>query len=301
MKKPVDAWDRDEREALEPVAAELTALRERHAADPPLELLRAAQADALPPDLQDRVSAHLAGSAWSRALVAGVEDVDHALDAPDVERLLARITSSPAERPRPWFAKAQFWAPLATAAAIAGILAVWPSSRTPAPAAPAAAVPGAPDATVARVEPARFELPLDKPDVKLSTAALTYRGPAGAASLVDSLAPALDAYRASDYARAAAALEQVERRFPASVEAPFYRGVSLLWLNDAPGALAELKKAERMKEDAFASDVAWYLAVAEQRAGDTAAARARLEGLCRRTGPRAVAACDAIKKLDGAR
>jgi hypothetical protein len=303
MKAPADRWDREEREALEPVTADLAALRARHAGDPPLALLRAAQADALPPDLQTRVSAHLAESAWSRALVDGACDVDHVLDAADADRLLARITRS-AEPRRSWrLSNIGVWAPLAGAAAtIAIVAAVWAPWRTTAPASvvPVAAPPP-PQATIARAEPPRFELPLDKPDVKLSVAALTWRGPSGASSLVDELAPALDAYRQSDYTRAAQGLEGVGRRFPASIEAPFYRGISLLFLNDPAGAIVELKKAERMKDAAFAPDVTWYLAVAEQRSGDTAAARAHLDALCRGTSARTPAACDAITRLGRAR
>jgi TolA-binding protein len=298
MKTPADGWDRDEREALAPMEAELTAVRARHAGDPPLDLLRAARADALPPDLQARVSAHLEESEWSRALVDGAVDVEHALDARDVDRLLARITRSTDTR-RPWFSRPHVWAPLAAAAAIAIIVIALPRSRTTPPAAPAVA-PAAPEATVARNEPPRVELPFDKPDVKLSVAALTWRGPTGS-TLVDDLAPALDAYRQADYARAAQALERVEQRYPASIEAPFYRGISLLFLNDPAGAIAELQKAERVNDTTFAPDVAWYLAVAEQRSGNAAAARTRLEPLCRKTGPRSGAACDAIKKLDGTR
>ena len=155
-----------------------------------------------------------------------------------------------------------------------------------------AAVPAAPPTIVARNEPPVL-LPLDKPDVKLSVAALVWRGPSGAPSLVDALAPGLDAYRASDYARAAELLAQVGRRHPASIEAPFYRGVSLLFLNEPADAIAELKKAERMNDDAFAVDVAWYLGVAEQRTGDIAAARARFDALCRRTTSRTAAALGA--------
>src|SRR5262249_28211413 len=59
MKSPADGWDRDERDALEPLADQLASIRARHANDPSLDLLRAAHADALPPDLQARVSAHL--------------------------------------------------------------------------------------------------------------------------------------------------------------------------------------------------------------------------------------------------
>jgi hypothetical protein len=47
--------------------------------------------------------------------------------------------------------------------------------------------------------------------------------------------------------------------------------------------------------------VRWYLAVAEQRSGDTAAARAHLDGLCRGTSAHAPVACDAMKRLDGVR
>lgn len=300
MKTPADGWDREEREALEPVKAELDAVRARHAADPPLELLRAAHADALPPDLQARVSAHLAESDWSRALVDGAADVDHALGAADADRLLARIKRS-AEPRRSWsFSNVRGWAPLATAAAtVAIVAAVWSQWRTTVPGAPVIA-PAAPQTVIARNEPARFELPLDKPDVKLSVAALTWRG-SGASALVDDLAPALDAYRQSDYTRAAQGLEGVGRRYPSSIEAPFYRGVSLLFLNDPAGAIVELKKAERMNDAAFAPDVTWYLAVAEQRSGDTSAARARLGALCRGTSAHTPAACDAIKKLDAAR
>jgi len=299
MKTPADGWDRDERAALEPFEADLAAVRARHASDPPLDLLRAASADALPPDLQERVSDHLAGSVWSRALLAGAQDAEPPFDAADEDRLLARIARS-ADRKRPWWSNVRVWAPLAaTAATLAIVVAVWSSRRQPASANPGAAPPK-PETTIARAEFPRFELPLDKPDVKLSVGALTWRGPSGARSLVDDLAPALDAYRQSDYARAAQALEPLERRYPASIEVPFYRGISLLFMNDPAGAIVELQRAERMNDDAFAADIAWYLAVAEQRAGKPAAARARLEPLCKKAGPRRAAACDAIRKLDAA-
>jgi tetratricopeptide (TPR) repeat protein len=309
MKTPADGWDRDEREALAPVEAELAAIRARHAGDPPLDLLRAARADALPPDLQARVSERLEEDAWNRALVDGALDVEHPLDAADADRLLARITQSARQEPaqrRRWFSRPPVWAPMTAAAAIAIVAIVWPARRPAAPAAPTAtpaapaATPAPPPTIVARNEPPVL-LPLDKPDVKLSVAALVWRGPSGDTSLVDALAPGLDAYRATDYVGAAEMLEQVGRRYPASIEAPFYRGVSLLFLNEPADAIAELKKAERMNDDAFAVDVAWYLGIAEQRTGDVAAARARFDALCRRTTSRTAAACDAVKKLDGAR
>jgi len=300
MKAPADGWDRDEREALGPLEDELSALRARHASDPSLELLRAANADALPPDLQARVSEHLADSAWSRQLVAGANEVDHTLDAASADRLLARITRS-SDEPRSWSAFHRFWRPLlATAAAITIVASIVVMRRATAPAqqAPAAA---APQTTIARNEPPPFELPLHRPDVRLSVAALTWRGPSGAASLVDDLAPALDAFRASDYARAAQSLEPLERQYPGAIEPPFYRGISLLFLNDPAGAIDELQKAARLADSTFSSDVAWYLAVAEQRAGRTAAARVYLDAVCRTANAHSTDACDALKKLDGAR
>ena len=299
MRAPSDGWDRDEREALAPLEAELAEVRARHAGDPPLDLLRAAHADALPAELQARVSEHLAGSPWSRALVAGAWDVEYALDASDADRLLARINRGATARPS-WFSNIRIWAPMAATAALVAIVAIaWSSSRTAAPGAPAAAS-AKPEATIARATPPPYQLPLDKPDVRLSVAALTWRG-SSETTLVDDLAPALDAYRQADYARAAQALEALESRYPTSIEVRFYRGVSLLFLNDAPGALVELQKADGLNDAAFAPDVTWYLAVAEHRAGNTAAARAHLEGLCAKATPRTTAACDALTHLDGTR
>jgi hypothetical protein len=300
MKQPADGWDRDEREALDPVADEIAALRECHANDPPLDLLRAAHADALPPDLQARVSDHLADSAWSRALVDGANDVEHSLDAPASDRLFARIAQSTTPRP-PLFSAIRFGSRvLAAAAALIIIAALWVSWRGTVPAAPPS-TSAAPQSTVARTEPPPFELPLRKPDVRLSVSALTWRGPSGAASLVDDLAPALDTFRASDYARAAQMLEPIGRQYPKAFEPRFYRGISLLFLNDASGAIDELQTAAQLADSSFSSDVAWYLAVAEARAGRLATARVYLDPLCRTANAHAADACDAIKKLDGAR
>jgi hypothetical protein len=300
MKEPADGWDLDEREALEPVADEIAALRERHANDPPLDVLRAAHADALPPDLQSRVSDHLTDSAWSRALVAGANDVDHSLDAPSADRLYARITKAPTDQAA-WFSVPRVASRLlAAAAAVIVIAALWVSWRGTAPTAQPVN-PTTPSASVARGEPTRFELALSKPDVRLSVSALTWRGPSGASSLVDDLAPALDAFRASDYARVAQMLEPLERQYPKAIEPPFYRGISLLFLNDPGAAIDELQAAARLADSTFSTDVAWYLAAAEIRAGRPAAGRVYLDSLCRTTNAHTADACEALKKLDGAR
>ena len=84
-------WDREERQALAGLEDQIDAMRRRHVGAPPFELLRAAQADALPDDLQTSVSEHLAASAMSRTLAEGLGEDAPALSAEEQERLLARI------------------------------------------------------------------------------------------------------------------------------------------------------------------------------------------------------------------
>jgi hypothetical protein len=47
----------------------------------------------------------------------------------------------------------------------------------------------------------------------------------------------------------------------------------------------------------FASDNAWYRAVAEQRSGRDAQARSRLDAICSARGPDAPRACTALEQL----
>lgn len=166
--------------------------------------------------------------------------------------------------------------------------------------APAESVPPVPERTVAVATPTpaqQFILSLDKPDLKVSPAALTYRRSASENPLLADLKPAFDAFRASDYAAADRAFSALESAYPRSVEVFFYRGVSRLMLNDAPGAIASLTTAEKIADSSFAWDVEWYRAVAEERAGNVAAARERLTRLCQRPDTRAPRACDAVKTL----
>jgi hypothetical protein len=145
-------------------------------------------------------------------------------------------------------------------------------------------------------------LPFDKPEVRLSAAALVWRGEstgAGAAYLAD-LKPGLDAYRASDYGRADAALAALRPRYPTVVEPPFYQGASRLLAGDAAGAIEPLTEAARVADDAFASDVTLLLAAAEQRTGRTEAARARLRRGCTPADPRTARVCASLAQFDRA-
>jgi hypothetical protein len=299
MSAPRDDWDEDERAALEGVRDELVSLRARHAGDPPLELLRAARGEALPPELQASVGGHLSESAWSRALVDGLEGAGEPLDPASQARLLARVQKDSRQQGKS-VASAGWLRPAFAAAALAASVAVVVWSNRPGPVAPPSAAP--PQTTLVAVTPTHAPpsllLPLEKPAVKLSAAALTWRRGAGEGSLLADLEPALEAYGRNDYATAERELTRVSSRYPRAVEVFFYQGVTRLFLDDVWGAIASLKAAEGVADSSFAPDVAWYRAVAEQRAGNLKEAQARLDSLCRGTSPRAAPACEALELLD---
>ena len=143
-----------------------------------------------------------------------------------------------------------------------------------------------------------FQLPLDKPEVKFTEAALVVRGEKNdRVRFVDAVAPAGKAYRAGDYAGAATSFAAIEAAYPRSVEVPFYLGVSRLFLNDYAGAIAALQAARRVDDGSFGSNIGWYLAVAEERAGRKADARVELGTICRGASDLAPRACQAAESL----
>jgi hypothetical protein len=216
----------------------------------------------------------------------------------DEDRLLARIYSdarrgTPSEKPARWV-----WLnpALATAALLVLALGAWFVTRTP-PVSPA--TPVKPEQTIAATPaPPAFQLPLDKPDVTLSLSALTWRGSTGANQLLTDLKAPLDAFREGDYTRADREFTALESRYPQAIEVFFYAGVSRLFVNEPDRALAALTRAAEVADATFAPRVAWYRAIAEQRAGNLAGARERLGELCRGSSDRAAAACAAVKQLD---
>ena len=291
-------WDREERDALKDLEHELDALRTRHTDDPPLDLLRAAHGDALPDELQASVSRHLSESAWSRRLVEGADDVGAALTPEDQHRILDRIRAETVQTRRRsvWN---RLWIPAFATAAI-GVIAVVVLHRADqrvGPTEPAAVTPPTPTASAPPPVPP-FQLALDKPDVRLTPAALTYRGTVGDKGFLADVKPALDAYRRNDYGLANREFSALAPRYPQSVEIAFYQGIARLFLNDIAGADTALTAAERLNEPTFAADVAWYRAIVDQRAGRLADARSRLGALCRLGNhPRQTQACDAANRL----
>ena len=295
MKLQRDDWDDEERQMLKDVGAELEQIRARHAADPSFELLRAADAQALPEPLQEGIAEHLSKSAWSRALVGSPDDFEPAFDADAERRLLARIKRESTAKPQAarWWSTA--WLPALAAAAVLVVAVV--IFRRGDTLRPAEQPPTAPETQVAAVTPAEFTLPLDKPDVKLTAAALVLRSTGRNSAFVDEIAPAINAYRSNNYADADKQFQALESRYPKSVEIPFYRGISRLFLNDAAGAVQSLETARRLDDDTFAPDIAWYLAVAQEHTGQRTRARAELDALCKGRSAYASKACDAVRNI----
>jgi hypothetical protein len=294
-------WDREDRQALAGLEDQIDAMRRRHVGAPPFELLRAAQADALPEDLQTSVSAHLAASAMSRTLAEGLGEDAPALSAEEQERLLARIMKDARKEAAPASVWGWFRPVLVGTGIVAVASLVWIVSKgtevgerlAPPDSQVVVALPPA-------VPP--FLLPFEKPDVRLGMGALTWRGSAPSATddgnqLLADMKPGLDAYRRNDYATANRELTALAGRYPGTIEILFYQGVSRLFLNDYAGALAAFETADAIGDRTFAGDLSWYRAVAEQRSGNDAQARTQLDAICNARGSDAGRACTALEQL----
>jgi len=131
----------------------------------------------------------------------------------------------------------------------------------------------------------------------LTAMTLTWRGPGLGSQLMPDMKPAVDAFRKDDYAAADREFGALEPRYPTAVEVFFYGGVSRLFVNDPERAIVALKRAEEIGDATFAPHVAWYRAVAEERAGRLSEARAELEKVCRGGSERASGACQAMREM----
>jgi hypothetical protein len=289
-------WDDAEREALDPVTAELRGLQERHRHDPPVDLLRAARADVLPGELQEKLVEHLGSSAWSRTLAESGDHVEPTLDAPAADRLLARMQREANRNPADEHRGRRVWMPALAVVSLAAILIaviVWRDSASPTRSAKSPQPP--PQSTELR-QPT-FVLELVKPSVKLTPAALVLRGEGNTGRFVDDVAPGLNAYRDGEYGAAVRALEAVQPRYPMSVEIPFYLGVSRLFLNQVPAAAQALESARGLNDESFNDDAAWYLAVAYERMGARERTWTLLDSLCNGKSSYAGSACAGASRL----
>ncbi len=224
-----------------------------------------------------------------------VEDVqrrhaDDLLSADDRQRLLRRIQRD--TRPS--------WVPLppsvlAAAAALVVIAGAWIVWHRAAPLPPAS--PSASATVASKPAPPAYVLTLSKPDIRVSPAALTYRGQDGTNSLLADLTPAFDALRRDDYLTADRVLTALGTRYPAAVEVPYYQGVAQLFLGHPAAALERFSEADRRADAAFAADILWYRAIATERVGDRSTARRHLHALCAGRSARSSEACAAEQQL----
>ncbi len=287
MKTPADGWDEDEQQIPEGLARELAAAG-RRGEQPPLDVLRAAGEGVLPGELEASAQAHLARNQRTRGLIGALND-SAALDAEAETRLFNRITQETraADRERrspPWR-----WQVAAALGTVALVGSAWWMTRRADPAIvmappPAVAAHAPQRATPAAPAPPAFLIPLERPRVRISLRAMTWRGQGADNPVLVALKPALEAFRAGDDATADREFAIVAERYPDLVEAALYQGVARLFLNDWSGAAVHLKRAQAIGDPAFAGDVAWYLAIAEERSGDVAAAQLRLRSICDRDG-----------------
>jgi hypothetical protein len=296
--RQLESWERGPFADAAPVIDDL---RRRCAGCPPVRVLSAAAADALPADAQAVVAAHIESCPACLSLRADLEGLEPVeLDAADIRRILARVERAKEPAARSIWRRWTAWVPASLAAA-AAILAfvvmspdrgLRPAPAVTAPVPPVAAVsPSAPPPLPAVPSPG-----LQKPPVKLTMLALTWRnGNQAGGGFAEAVAPALNAFRADRYDEAARLLDGLAERFASSVEIPFYQGVSQLFLGRNQEAVATLRRAHQLADDTFEADAAWYLGIALARSGHGDEARARFVALCAGKSVYAAQACDAAK------
>ena len=262
------------------------------------ELLFARQSEALDADVRDRILAHVATCLACRRLADDFDGLGLAEPDAEVEaRVLARVTGSPHR------GRAGLLSLAAGLLVASGLGVTWwytrgnaPTSAPPvasqAPAVPVATPAQPPGVVVAlwTITPAPVRLPLSSLGVPRS-------GGTGATPSGDVLVAALAPYQLGDYTGAVARLAEVVRDFPESGETHFYLGVSHLMAGNALQAVQSLSHATSRLPPARRAEAEWYLATAEQRAGLTDSARARVRSLCAQAGDYKTAACAAEASL----
>ena len=280
MKVPPDGWDDDERDIPDDLARELSKMGGAPAL--PIEVLRAAGTGVLPDDLEQAAQAYLSKDPRARALVDELNETA-SLDPHGEARLYARISQQTRSVSRT--ASRWRWQAAAAIGAIAIAGSLWLVMTRDRGGVPTVAITQSPQApsvnqppTVAK--PETFLLPLERPEVRVSLRALTWRGSERANPVLAALKPALDAFRGGDYQLADREFSTIDARYPGLIEVALYQGISRLFIGDVTGATASLHAAEKIGDEAFKNDVAWYLAIADERSGNLIGARARLTTLC---------------------
>jgi len=276
----IEDQDPEESQWLELAGSEIKDLR-RFSSCPSIQSLRAAGANALPEPQQSMVVLHTAGCRACRSVQADLEALQSPpeLEEEDMRRIRSQIALKlKKDRGRRFpLLRIISWRPALAVAAIgicASLFFIKFRDRLPVNLTTDSGkqLQTPPDMAQA--------FPLEKPDVKLSLAVLTWRGTEQTnGSFANDIAPALDFYRTNRFAEAAAQLEKLSGKYPDSIEVCFYQGISRLFLGAYGSATQSLEKARKLADDSFLPDVDWYLALAYQRSGRLPESRSCLSSL----------------------
>lgn len=262
---------------------------------PPPELVQASGTGTLPPLVQERIAGHVQGCVVCQALRQALDDPSVGSLTPDEHDRIRRRIDSGRGRPTRTFGTARWRRVYAAAAVVAlvaaGVVLLRQSRNVPAPGPPPTGRESRqPDASV-------FQL--DKPDIgPRAPADLLWRGSPDSEA-ADDLLRALEPYRSDDFGEAARRLRALVGRHPRSGRAYFYLGISHLFLAANADAIAALEHADGLAADDadLTREIAWHLALAYQRTGDSDRAANRLDGLCRGASARAAQACAGLREL----
>lgn len=297
MKRHPPDFDAEEQAFLREFngAAEFTNWARRNCPRP--DMLLAADAGALPEELNEKIVVHVASCSACSALVRHLTSEEIARpDAQEEANIRRRVFEAikPVKRPLAWLAR-----PLPVAAAVllvfTGIM-LWYRDST----MPSQGVQQIAETKPAQVAPVETQtaFTLEKAPLKLPASVLVLRGEgAGSQAYATELTGALRFYREEDYAEAARRLEPVAQKYPASAEARFYLAVSQLFLGENSEAAANLARAQKLDRGTLANDIRWYLAIASVRSGKAENAARNLEQLCSQPGEYSARACVGLREL----
>jgi TolA-binding protein len=285
----------------------LGGLRANRQVCPRPELLQAAQADVLPAQQREDIIKHLESCPTCKSLLADLEVLDDAaIEKVAQQRIWKRIQSGiAAEEPElkagdtvtGWWNSWLRPMPLAAMAAIilivVGVLFVRDRQSRVNQAAqnrPVEQLP-TPAASVLQLEKAPVVLP--------ASAVIVWRGQQDAATRqADALKQALAPYETDNFVEAARRLERLRKQYPRMAEAPFYLGVTQLFLNQNEDAAKSLTDTLHLAQPPLAADATWYLALANHRLGKEDLASGFLGTLCKAGGKDATRACAGVKELE---
>jgi tetratricopeptide (TPR) repeat protein len=268
---------------------------------PPLSLLRAANAGALPAELLSPLKDHVSACYSCQVLQADLTLLEPDTASPhQIQKILSRLhqLDDTERKPKIWtWRKYSWWTAAGAVSLILGAFLLFYQIQAP------VTPPDQLNHSMAlEKSPPSIMLPeifrLDKPPIKLGMAALVWRGSStNQKQFLKDIAPALDAYRADNFTQALSLFIPLTRKYPNSGELFFYLGISQLFLGKYPESIISFQQSQHLSGDSLSDEVSWYSALACQRMGKKEAARTHLQRLCKGSSPFAARACAALKEI----